>query len=134
MKETPHIQVWNNCLQIIKDVIPAASFKTWFEPIKAVSLEGATFTIEVPSEFFREYLEEHFIDFISKALKREIGSNARLLYKVRVADSVITYPPQSSHELKNKSIPFPQKEGSIPNPFIIPGPESVKVPSRSKRM
>ena len=130
MKETPQIQVWNNCLQIIKDVIPAASFKTWFEPIKAVSLEGATFTIEVPSEFFREYLEEHFIDFISKALKREIGSNARLLYKVRVADSVITYPPQSSHELKNKSIPFPQKEGSIPNPFIIPGLQQLDIPTQ----
>ncbi len=130
MKETPHIQVWNNCLQIIKDVIPAASFKTWFEPIKAVSLEGATFTIEVPSEFFREYLEEHFIDFISKALKREIGSNARLLYKVRVADSLITYPPQSNHELKNKSIPFPQKEGSIPNPFIIPGLQQLDIPTQ----
>lgn len=127
MRELPHIQVWNNCLQIIRDVIPSASFQTWFEPIKAVSLEGTTFTIEVPSEFFREYLEEHFIDFISKALKRELGSNARLLYKVRVANSSITYPPQNRPELKNKPIPFPQNEGKIQNIFAIPGLQQLEI-------
>ena len=127
MNNTSHIQVWNNCRQIIKDVIPAASFQTWFEPIKAVSLEGSTFTIEVPSEFFREYLEEHFIDFISKALKRELGSGARLLYKVKVANSSVTYPPQNRPEIKNKPIPFPQREGAIPNPFIIPGLQKLDI-------
>lgn len=128
MKEYRYIQVWNNCLQIIKDVIPSASFKTWFEPIKAISLEESTFTIEVPSEFFREYLEEHFIDFISKALKRELGSNARLLYKVRVANnSSITYPQQNHPELKNKSVPFPQKGDGITNPFVIPGLQQLNI-------
>ena len=131
MNEPKHIQVWNNCLNIIKDVIPATQYKTWFEPIKAVSLEGTTFTMEVPSEFFREYLEEHFIDFISKALKRELGSNARLLYKVRVAnDSSVTYPQQNNPEIKNKSVPFPlptQKANAIINPFIIPGLEQLNI-------
>ena len=127
MNSHQHIQVWNNCLQIIKDVIPSTSFNTWFEPIKAVSLEGTTFTIEVPSEFFREYLEEHFIDFISKALKRELGSNAKLLYKVKVANGSVTYPPQSHPEYKNKPIPFPPREGSIPNPFIIPGLQQLDI-------
>ena len=128
MIEPRHIQVWNNCLTIIKDVIPATQFETWFEPIKAVSLEGTTFTIEVPSEFFREYLEEHFINFISKALTRELGMDTRLLYKVTHAkNSSITYPQQSNPEIKNKSVPFPQKAGAIINPFVIPGLEQLNI-------
>ncbi len=128
MNEPTHIQVWNNCLSIIKDVIPESQFGTWFEPIKAVSLEGNTFTIEVPSEFFREYLDEHFIDFIGKALTRILGINAKLVYKVTHAkDTSISYPQQNSPALKNKSVPFPQKEGVIINPFIIPGLEQLNI-------
>ncbi len=50
-------EVWNNCLQIIKDNIPAQSFKTWFEPISALKLEGHILTVQVPSLFFYEWLE-----------------------------------------------------------------------------
>lgn len=129
MKEPLHIQVWNNCLNIIKDVVPPTSFKTWFAPIKAVSLIDYTFTIEVPSEFFREYLEEHFIDYIGKALKREIGEQAQLVYKVRILqDGAVTYPCQNHHDLKNKPIPFPQNEKRENlNPFIIPGLQQLNI-------
>lgn len=128
MSEPKHIQVWDNCLSIIKDVIPESQFDTWFEPIKAVSFDGNTFTIEVPSEFFREYLDEHFIDFIGKALTRVLGIRANLVYKVTHAkDTSLTYPQQNNPELKNKSVPFPQKEGVIINPFVIPGLEQLNI-------
>lgn len=130
MKEPLHIQVWNNCLNIIKDVIPPVSFKTWFAPIKAVGITDNTFTIEVPSEFFREYLEEHFIDYISKALKREIGEQAKLVYQVRIVQNggAVTYPYQNHHDLKNKPIPFPHSEKREQlNPFIIPGLQQLNI-------
>lgn len=129
MKNTTHIQVWNNCLHIIKDVIPPTSFNTWFAPIKAIGLEGSTFTIEVPSEFFREYLEEHYIEYISKALKREIGEQARLVYKVKVVKGgAITYPYQKQNEIKNKPVPFPRNESRQNiNPFIIPGLQQLNI-------
>ena len=129
MKNSTHIQVWNNCLHIIKDVIPPTSFNTWFAPIKAIGLEGSTFTIEVPSEFFREYLEEHYIEYISKALKREIGEQARLVYKVKVVQGgAITYPYQKQNEIKNKPVPFPRNESRQNiNPFIIPGLQQLNI-------
>ena len=74
MKQTgQHINVWEDCLSIIRDNIPEESFKTWFEPIEALSLEGSTLSIKVPSDFFREYIEEHYIDLIGKTLKRVMG-------------------------------------------------------------
>ena len=55
--------VWENCLKIIRDNINYQSFKTWFEPIKPIKLEKNVLTIQVPSQFFYEWLEEHYIDF-----------------------------------------------------------------------
>ena len=53
--------VWISCLSIIKDNISAQSFRTWFEPIKPVKLENNILTIQVPSQFFYEWLEEHYV-------------------------------------------------------------------------
>jgi len=77
-----HNDVWNNCLQIIRDIIPSISYKTWFEPIIPLKLENNVLTIQVPSPFFYEYLEEQYIDILRKTLRREIGADAKLEYNV----------------------------------------------------
>lgn len=129
MTEPKHTLVWNNCLNIIRDIIRPQSFRTWFEPVKAVRINGSILTIEVPSNFFREYLEEHYIDLISKALKRELGKEAKLEYNVRVVsgEDVVTYPQQQIQEIKNKSVPFPNQAGNITNPFVIPGLQQLEI-------
>ncbi|GAB1474184.1 chromosomal replication initiator protein DnaA [Bacteroidota bacterium] len=129
MTEPKHTLVWNNCLRIIRDIIRPQSFRTWFEPISAVRLNGSVLTIEVPSNFFREYIEEHYIDLISKALKRELGKEAKLEYNVRVVtgEDVVTYPQQSVQEIKNKSVPFPNQPSNITNPFVIPGLQQLEI-------
>jgi chromosomal replication initiator protein len=129
MTEPKHTLVWNNCLNIIRDIIRPQSFRTWFEPVKAVRINGSILTIEVPSNFFREYLEEHYIDLISKALKRELGKEAKLEYNVRVVsgEDVVTYPQQQVQEIKNKSVPFPNQAGNITNPFVIPGLQQLEI-------
>ena len=65
--------VWANCLKIIKDNVNLQSFKTWFEPIEPVKLEDEILTILVPSQFFYEWLEEHYVTLLRKTIKREIG-------------------------------------------------------------
>ena len=82
-----HIDVWNGCLQIIKQIIEPQKFDVWFKPIKPVSIVDSTLTIEVPSDFFREYLEGAYLDVISKTLKRVIGTEARLLYVIKPVQS-----------------------------------------------
>lgn len=125
MSEQKHISVWDDCLLIIKDIISPQSFRTWFEPIQAVDLEGSTLTLEVPSEFFREYLEEHFLDLLSKTLRRVIGVNARLIYKVKIINnSTITYPGSNAKEVKNPTIPMsPSHVSNLAglDPYTIPG-------------
>ena len=84
--------VWNSCLQIIKDNIPAQSFKTWFEPIKALRMEGSVLTIQVPSLFFYEWLEEHYVGLLRKTIKKQLGDEGRLEYNIVVEQSSSSKP------------------------------------------
>ena len=129
MSEASYTTVWNNCLQIVKDNIPPQSFKTWFEPIKAVKLTGSILTIAVPTHFFIEFLEEYYIDLISKALKRELGRDAKLEYNVKVIsnEKPVQIPHQSTAEITNKTLPFPNQARQIANPFVIPGLQQLKI-------
>jgi chromosomal replication initiator protein DnaA len=129
MPVSKHISVWNNCLNIIRDIIRPQSFRTWFEPIKAVDLKDNVLSIEVPSNFFREYLEEQYIELISKVLKRELGKDAKLEYRVRVVsgEETVAFPQQQSDKkIKNRSLPYPDVNG-ITNPFVIPGLQQLEI-------
>src|ERR1700757_2077634 len=77
-------KVWTNCLKIIKDIVEWQHYKTWFEPIQPVSLKNSILVIQVPSQFFFEYLEEHYVNLLAKTLKREMGKEARLEYRIMV--------------------------------------------------
>ena len=76
--------VWHNCLNIIKDIVEWQHYKTWFEPITPVLLKNNILTIQVPSQFFYEYIEEHYVNLLAKTLKRELGKDARLEYRIMV--------------------------------------------------
>ncbi|MDR1951184.1 MAG: chromosomal replication initiator protein DnaA, partial [Bacteroidales bacterium] len=81
--ENNHVAVWKKCLDIIRDNIgDPKSFKTWFEPIKPLHLDKGVLTIQVPSQFFYEWLEEHYIDLLKKVIKRELGIGGRLQYSI----------------------------------------------------
>ena len=84
MSEKSCDTVWNNSLKLIQDNISPQSFKTWFEPIKAIKLENKVLTIQVPSQFFYEWLEEHYVTLLKKALKAELGTGSRLEYNIIV--------------------------------------------------
>ncbi|HEY1023974.1 MAG TPA: chromosomal replication initiator protein DnaA [Sphingobacteriaceae bacterium] len=127
--------VWTNCLQIIKDNIPAQSFKTWFEPIKALRLEGNVLTIQVPSLFFYEWLEEHYVGLLRKTVKKQLGEEGRLEYNIVVEKSSNNKPytqnmPSNGNgsDAKSQSMPMPVSlNKDIKNPFVIPGLKKLQV-------
>jgi chromosomal replication initiator protein len=137
-----YIEVWNNCLAVIKDNVPGQSYKTWFEPISPVKLENNVLTIQVPSQFFYEWLEEHYISLLKKTIKKELGPDGRLEYSIIVDSSYdsnnpysVLYPTSNIKDTKNKlvTMPLDLNRGTtkdIPNPFIIPGLKKIKVESQ----
>jgi len=132
-------QVWQNCLEIIKDNVNQQSFKTWFEPIRPVKLNGHVLTIQVPSQFFYEWLEEHYIDLLKKTINKELGSEGRLEYSIIMENNfrnanpyTVNIPAVNSKALRNPpvSMPIDLNSNSIKNPFILPGLKKMHVESQ----
>jgi chromosomal replication initiator protein len=85
--------VWNDCLDIIKQSVDEQSFNTWFKPIIPLRNEGDVLTIQVPSQFFYEWLEEHYVPVLKKAVHEVLGENGRLEYSVIVDSGNHLNPP-----------------------------------------
>ncbi len=131
-----HEQKWEACLKVIKDNIPLQAFKTWFSPIVPMKLEGDVLTIQVPSHFFYEWLEEHYIGLLKKVIKKELGANGRLEYSIIMEKNspnstpyTVNLPTSGKSSLKNApvTVPLDVNEKEIRNPFVIPGLKKVNV-------
>lgn len=81
--EGKHIEVWAACLRRIQEVVAPGETSTWFVPLKPVSLVESTLTLEVPSDFVRNYIEEHYLSVLKAAISTELGSDAKLKYLIR---------------------------------------------------
>ena len=137
-----HKEVWNNCLEIIRDNINFQTYKTWFVPIYPVKLDDSVLTIQVPSQFFYEWLEEHYITLLKKTIKHVLGVNGRLEYSIIMDSSynntnpyTIKLPTSNKNAVINPpvSLPINLNKGAakeIPNPFVIPGLKKIKVNSQ----
>jgi len=135
-----HERIWNNCLNVIKDNVPSISFRTWFEPIVPLKLDNDILTIQVPSPFFYEYLEEQYIDILRKVIKKELGPEAKLEYNVVMQNNsysnskpyTVKFPARNTREIKNTpvSVPLDARENTIKNPFVIPGLKKLDIDPR----
>ena len=133
-----HEGVWESCLKLIKDNISLQAFKTWFEPIVPIKLENNILTIQVPSHFFYEWLEEHYIQLLRKVVKKEIGNEGSLEYSIVMENNsnssspyTVKIPTNNTSSLKNAPVNMPinTNEKQIRNPFIIPGLKKVNIES-----
>ena len=131
--------VWNNCLEFIKDNIQPQAYKTWFEPITAVKLADNALSIQVPSKFFYEWLEEHYVKILKVSLTKELGEKAKLVYIIKMENTYGNKQPftekipssnRSTLRSQEVDIPLNNKNPELRNPFVIPGIRNVKIESQ----
>jgi chromosomal replication initiator protein len=128
-------KVWSNCLDVIKDIVEWQHFKTWFEPIKPVELKSNILVIQVPSQFFYEYLEEHYVNLLAKTLRRVLGKEARLEYRIMVDSGnhqnkplTMDVPAYGYKTFSNNEMDFPLIiNNPVKNPFVIPGLKKMQI-------
>jgi len=131
--------VWSKCLKFIKDNIQSQAYKTWFEPIKAVKLEDNVLSVEVPSKFFYEWLEEHYVKILKVALQKTLGENAKLVYIIKMQNTygnsqpyTEKIPSSGAAEIKaqNATRPLSKNVPELKNPFVIPGIKNLQIESQ----
>ena len=130
MTNERHISVWDNCLNFIQQNIDPNQFNLWFKPIKPVSLVESTLTVEVPSEFFREYVEGAYLELLRASLKKELGAAAKLVYVVTPVQrqQPLRYPASHGNEPVNRPVSIETfSRGGNPGPFVFPGIQRVQI-------
>jgi chromosomal replication initiator protein len=126
--------VWKRCLAFIRDNLQNNSaFTKWFLPIKPVQLKDDTLIIQVPTNYFYQWLEEHYIDLLRSAIKKELGPKGRLEYSI-VLDTTDLYEISATtkyqREVKNPEISYPAPDKTPFNPFVIPGIRRIRINSQ----
>ncbi len=106
--------IWNQCLQFMRDNLNAAeeqtdvqklekSFDLLFDKVFPISLENGNLTLAVPSDFYKEYIEEHYINLLSAALKKNIGKGVKLWYSITDATPNPAFIQQKNKEMLPES-------------------------------
>lgn len=100
---------------VIRENVTEQSFKTWFEPIIPYKLINKRLIIQVPSQFFYEWLENNYVKILRKALDYAIGKDGQLEYTI-----IIDSGGQKAQQTQRKPEPAAEEVRSMPrNPFEI---------------
>ena len=103
-------EVWEACLKVIQGQTKPLSYRTWFQPLIAKDIQENLLTVEVPSTYFYEWLEEHYFGLIQASLQNVLGSDAKLQYAVRIPSHIPGNQPTDGNETPTGP-PVPTEDG-----------------------
>ncbi|MCX7607498.1 MAG: chromosomal replication initiator protein DnaA [Bacteroidia bacterium] len=106
-------EAWDRCMEVIQNNLGSniAPVRTFLGAAQPVSLQEGVLTLRVPSQFFYEYIEQHFSTIIVKTLRRLLGPKARLEYQVMTAA---------------EAAPMRLPSQELPPPTVFPGLRGVQ--------
>ncbi len=127
-------------MKVFKDNLESSTYKTFFEPIKPISLQNGVLLVEVPTMFFYEYIEENFIDLLKKTIVKYLGPEAKLEYRVRMCNKMVEGPDTTPammtiasrdnhrNRITNQpvALPMPAEDKKF-NPFVVPGIKKISI-------
>lgn len=134
--------IWQQCMKFISNIVDEMKVSTWFKPLRAVSFQNHTLTLQVPSPFWVEWIEEHYNEVLHRALLYVLGPEGRVEYKAVVQQAenghqmqAIRMPQHAQPMMRIQepftgfSSPSPVHNGEMLNPFVIPGIKKQRVES-----
>ena len=110
------------------------SFDLLFDKVEPLSLVNHNLTLLVPSDFYKEYIEDNYLSLLSAALRKNIGKGVKLWY------SVMENKPSGKEKpivqkVKGNSVAAPKMQEAMPkaknlvNPLIAPGIRKINIES-----
>ena len=114
VEQVAHERIWQGCLATVKQYVGDQSFNTWFRPIVPLQLKDSVLLIQVPSQFFYEWLEEHYVEVLRRAIDQEMGPQGRLEYSIVMDQGNALFQPIS---VKIPSAPVAIKTNGYENKY-----------------
>jgi len=143
------VLIWDRCLQFMRDNLNAAedntdlkklenSFDLLFDKVQPISLVNNNLTLLVPSDFYKEYIEDNYLSLLSAALKKNIGKGVKLWYSVMENKPSGKEKPITMN-VKGISTQQPKIQEARPvlrennvNAFSVPGIKKISIDSNLK--
>jgi chromosomal replication initiator protein len=112
--------IWKAFLDASKDKISKHVFDTWLAPVRATALTETTLTLEVRDQFFRDWLNDHYLDFIRSGLKQ--------LTQQELAIDWVTNPTPVTHDAPG--IEFSEQEAQHAQAASAPSASQLQLNPR----
>lgn len=100
------LPIWNETVTNLEKVIPPQNYTNWIQPIQYSHNEGSTVFLNVPTQFFREWLEDNYVDLINSALSITAERNLSVSFSVR--------EPEKIPEIKQETNSLLAHQGKTP--------------------
>ncbi len=120
--------LWERCLLVIRNNVDEKQYKTWFEPIQIISFERQVLTFGLPSQYFYEFLSEHFGRLIFSVVRRVFGEGTQLKYSLTVDQTnhlTVDIGPMGARPASSGAKTQTTGGNKAPNPLQAPMPEDL---------
>lgn len=77
-----HETVWTEVKETLSHELPAHAYSTWFEPILPIAINDSELVLEVPNQFFFEWIESHYHGIIELAVKKRLQTDFSVKYTI----------------------------------------------------
>lgn len=113
--------IWNQTVANLEKVIAPQNFSNWIEPIGFSHVDQQQLFLTVPNQFFKEWLEDNYIDIISSALSVATDKQMQVSFLIQEQETEPTFtdtilPVQQTRPETNTPEPLPVKETTPLNP------------------
>ena len=95
------IKIWESAQSIIKSRVGESSYETWLANLNPKEKSPDTLLLETPDEFFKNWIIDHYLSVIKKAVEEEAKSGVSIEFDVTIDTTRVPSKIQ---------IPLPQKE------------------------
>src|SRR6185437_5764719 len=93
--------LWQRTADRIRDSLGQVGYETWIGPLNFVGMQGRTATIEAPNRFFRDWVNDRYLELLRQSRSAEVGQSVDVKLTLGLAGSgtlreVVrrTLPPQ----------------------------------------
>jgi len=97
--------IWQRTLDVLQMEMSRPTFENWLKNIKPLSLEKDVFTIGVPNEFVRDWLERRYAGLIRETVKRIVDRDITVRFVVAPSEA----PPPKAERRR------PARKASAPS-------------------
>jgi len=75
--------LWQRVSSRVRDELGQVGFETWINPLNFVGMEGRTATIQAPNKFFRDWVNERYLEILRESLSAEVGMSVNIALVVK---------------------------------------------------